>query len=960
MGPLDYCCSPSGFSTLYSSAFLGVSSLGKRPLPKSKYIRSEFGVVTPKYIPAKLDNSAYLHWISKLCRPKGAHYTSAQYLRAKELLDVEFGPYTVGGISTLQDVLDDIDWDKSPGWPYVNQGCSTKREAWAMYSDEITERVDALLRGEYVECLFIATLKDELLPSGKNARVFCPAPFHHHLASAILFKKACDSITKTCHQHASAIGVNLFGRGLERLLRDLATLPYGFDADQSGCDTSWKDSEAERDFLKTGIPYEYHSGINMVFNTGMCPRVIVGDRVLQTEFNPSGQYITTLINTLGTYRMVASAYLDLHPDEDIASMRLHLKQKDGGDDLAFSTDRLSFGITELANHAAQYGTYFESDSLQPRDPMTLTFFSHNLILRQVNQNKKLIYVAAGRLSKIISAFSFIKKSNGQISWPRNAARLTGLMTNLWSYHAEFDILYPYLYHLIHHFFLLDGQRLTPEWTGIFKSIPTDQSMLVLRRGSTPESGFLFSTYQDQSSSDCIKRTLQSALKRPKMSKTDHSTRKIDDILDKLEKAHGLSEAGKEWLVSACDPFHDFDIHLAGYPDVSTDASVVQLIKKQMVIAKPAALAAGNWDCRIDLNSFMYGVQAGNAFVINSTNRVTSDTTVTGVPGMPMSGVCATAVTSGSPITPGSPGVQVDNMTCTEFLTGPSRVIGMAIEVTNTTADIYKQGSVTVYRKPNVNTLKQINYYRATPASDYNTMYISQSGHPPTLADANLYYGSRTWTAAEGCYVIGRQNGVDNPFANNNSLPGAVGYAGVFYATNPITDTQGWASSFPTPFDLSGAFFTGLSDQTTLNVTVRWILERQPLSNTPDLLVLATPSPGYDPLALEIYTRAMAQMPPGCRISENPLGEWFKKVLKGVSEWAPKIGSALSNVVPGAGILGSALGAGARLLTPSDKKPLPNSKSTTEVILTQPRPRPRLRAAGRPKTRVGGKTVRVTK
>lgn len=507
---------PRGFSELFGEAFLPVSSVPNRPLPKSKYVKSTFGFVNPTFRPAVLHKAVYLKWLSKLSRPRGKHLTTEEYLRSLEILNIEFSPFVIGGISTIEEVLGDVDWDRSPGWPYVNQGCQTKKQAWDKFEPLIRKRVDLLIHGHYVKCNFIGSIKDELLPLGKNARVFLPAPFHHQLACAVLFKKAADSLTATVHSHSSAIGINIFGRGLERALRildDDGRLPYAYDADQSGCDTSWKNAEPERDFMKNGLPFEYHAGVDMLFNTAMCPRVIIGDSVLQLEMNPSGWYLTTVVNTLMTHRVVASAYMDLSPvPVNILEMRQHLRQLNGGDDLAYATDSPWFTITALAQEVATRGMYLESDVVTPRSALKLTFFSHTLVPRKIDFNGSYVLAACGRLGKIVSSFSFLKKSDGVINWQRNAARLVGLMVNLWPYKREFDILFPYLYHLVHHFFLLDGRNLTAEWTGIFMSIPNDKMMLNLRNGHTFERGFLFSPDNSGSSFSSVKRTLQSALK----------------------------------------------------------------------------------------------------------------------------------------------------------------------------------------------------------------------------------------------------------------------------------------------------------------------------------------------------------------------------------------------------------------------------------------------------------------
>jgi hypothetical protein len=962
VGPITHHVTPRGFSVLYSGALLGLEERHPRSISKTRYVQSPFGFVHPNFSPASLSKSSYLAWVSKLCRPRGKFLTSVEYLRALNILRAEFAPFIQPGFSSIEEILPDIDWEKSPGWPYVNEGCTTKRQAWAKFKDVIIDRAERLVRGEYVECLFIASPKDELLPPGKNARIFLPAPFHHYIACAMLFKKSCDSLTATVHRHSSAIGIDIFGRGLERALRSLSSLPYGFDADQSGCDTSWKDPEPERDFLKDGLSSHYHAGVDMLFNTAMCPRVLLIDRVVQIQMNPSGWYLTSLVNTLMTHRVVAAAYLDLSPThETIDEMRNHLKQLNGGDDLAYSTDREWFDILSLANEVSTRGIYLESDFLVPRDPMRLTFFSHNLMPRHIDINGSTVLVACGRLSKMVSAFSFLKTKDGAINWLRNASRVVGIMTNLWAYKFEFDLLYPYLYHMIHHFFLLDGQNLSSEWSGVFKGIPSDDRMLALRAGHAHQESFLFSSPCSESSSMFVKRTLQSALKSASTryhhldTNSMPNDRKINRILDSLERHSTLSKDGRDWLISACDPFHDSDFVLAGYPDLCTDATIVQLVKKQLQIAVPTSgngqvTAGSNWDCSIamfpTLNTYdlskLYSIDgAGNFFnPPNSTSGtvfgcLTVSSGPQGTDLWPLVGTESTSTTS-------------QTLENSQYCKGNLRIIGAAFEVINTTAEINKQGQVTVWRMPSTYTDST---YFGDPNAPTGTNFFSWPCRsvrlpPANISNAQLLFGSRSWAAKEGAYVVLRQNSPSNPLSqpsfhdlvwtDTDTQSGAV--QNVLTSDAGFGGQRGMASDVNCPFDISGATFTGLSYNTTLTINCRWLIERMPAPAESDLVVLATPSASYDPLALELYMGCMRDMPPGVMLSENPLGEWFSDVLGKVAEFAPKVGAALGAIgVPGASLIGTVAGRAAgeisQAVRPAPKSlppPMPIGNSITVV------------------------------
>lgn len=980
VGPLKV-LKPKGFGLLYGSAFRPVGRVPWRPLPKSKYIQSPFGVVSPSYQPAILHEAAYLKWFSKLARPRGITMSTRDYLLASEVLLTEFGPFVLGGLSTIDEVLPDIDWDKSPGWPYVNEGCSTKREAWDKFQEVITQRAHDMINGVYVECLFIATLKDELVVSGKQPRVFLPAPFHHQLACAMLFKKACDSLTASCHRHSSAIGMNVFGRGLERSLRRLSDLPYGFDADQSGCDTSCKDSEPERDFMKIGLPPVYHSGVDLLFNTAMCPSVIVGDSVLSLVLNPSGWYLTTVINTLMTHRTVALAYLDMFPDQGISEMRERLLQCNGGDDLAYSTSEPDFNIVALANSVAKRGMYLESDVLEPRNPMNLTFYSHNLYLRKLDSTNSYIYVACGRLSKILSAFSYLKIVKGEINWFRAASRAVGLMYNLWPYKVEYDIMYPYLYHMVHHFFLLSGGVLDSGWSGVFKSLPTDDIMMSIRSGAKREASFVFSSLPTLSSPVTGKsRVFQSALRSSLRSTTNTNTmsRKIDAVLDKLEKQSTLSPDGRAWLIASCDPFHDSDIRLAGYPDVATSATVVQLVKKQLQVTVPttgngSVTLGNNWDCSIALFPQLVNEEYGNLSTIDPDGNGSGAS----VNGVYFGGLCVNSGPQAERLWPdttdANAAVTPQFIGAQEYCKGMVRIIGMGFEVVNTTADINKQGQVTAWRMPNLAT--ETNTYwpsgLVAPAVQ-TTRVVIQRMPPSTIASASLLYGSRSWAAREGAYVVSRQSGVNNPFQFPSNTP-------IVYTMDDMAsgNTDTWITSsglaaggvvnngdadIYAPFDISGVHFTGLSYATTLTVNVRWLIERVPSPLEPDLVVLATPSASYDPLALELYTHCLRDMPPGVMLNENPLGEWFRSALSKVADYAPKIGSFLGNVIPGASTLGNVIGGAARVgsnLIPAPKREekiaLQDSASNMapqKQSLSNNKPKQKKKKPSLPSTRLG--------
>jgi hypothetical protein len=437
--------------------------------------------------------------------------------------------------------------------------------------------------------------------------------------------------------------------------------------------------------------------------------------------------------------------------------------------------------------------------------------------------------------------------------------------------------------------------------------------------------------------------------------SDAQNRRIDNILDKLEKRNGLTEDGRAWLVAACDPFHDSDIALAGYPDVNSSATIVQLVKKQLQIVPPTGLTAGaNWDASMVLFPRMESLPLQSFVTVNNGGTATTPATAPVTSVRAGGFVCNTGV-QGAPLWPSAavPQIPLANLVtsvsadCSDFISGDCRIIGMGFEVVNTTANINKQGQVTVWRMPCRPTPDTIYIPNTTVAATAPYPIFSNRMPPGVISDCQLLYGSRSWAAEEGVYVVARQNTDSNPLSAPDYTPDAYSVSDAFatQTTNnlylPFAPVGGKPTDIHTPHDLSGCQFTGLSNATTLTVNIRWLIERSPAPTEHDLVVLATPSACYDPLALELYCHCLSSMPPGVMLKENSLGDWFRKALDGVSRFAPTIGTALGAVgVPGAQMIGNIVGKGAGIGSAlvkarqekkqQKKLPLPGSASTTQL------------------------------
>jgi len=399
-----------------------------------------------------------------------------------------------------------------------------------------------------------------------------------------------------------------------------------------------------------------------------------------------------------------------------------------------------------------------------------------------------------------------------------------------------------------------------------------------------------------------------------------SIRSSLNLFDRLVKDRVLSPDGKEWLLAAIDPYHDYQLSLRGYPDTNVSGSVVQVVKQSLTLNAPGDVS-GNWDANIFSLPICQDSQVVTAAIVADTPIVLKNTNNAGTISMLN---CLTAA-SGSTV-----------MNCTGFIasggaitnswlapngytSGPYRVISSGFEVVNTTADIDKQGTVTVYRVPQGNQSPLTYLISDTSSGGCRGAgsLRNLSDVPPSVSSAMLLPGTRQWAAREGVYCPVTFSTPDLP-VQDDATCGVIMTAGEparstgICVSQIVENTAGQVWYFSqTDFsnqNTTGAFFTGLSNTTTLTVNHIIYIERFPNPQDSDLVVLAQPSPRYDLAALELYSECLADMPVGVMQKENGLGDWIKSAVSKVSGVLTPVLRAIPHPAAQAGALISA-GAG---------------------------------------------------
>lgn len=441
-----------------------------------------------------------------------------------------------------------------------------------------------------------------------------------------------------------------------------------------------------------------------------------------------------------------------------------------------------------------------------------------------------------------------------------------------------------------------------------------------------------------------------------------TNRRAQAIVNRLLGEKKLTAEGLAWLTLATDPFHDTDIQAMGYPDLNTCNSITQCFTLTQTIRAPSTAVGGIWDAHVFFNPISRlepMISGPNETVLEPMNFAAK----TGEVFLPVLG--GARFNSGFNVVSMPAGLTYVDAGATQAAaslsyprsgsTGQFRLVGAGFEVVNTTPVLQRGGSVTCYRQPSHTNARSCSVWVAN-VNDYQQQVNTFMLPPLSQSEAQLIPTSKTWGAEDGVYSVCAQSSEINPFLvpmgslpfqqlapSLSDLSPLVNRPAYTYRTAIVNGSRGSTLLLAKllPYDLNGSIFTGLSPETTLQVTVKYYIERIPTVNDPDLLVLSRPSPQYDPMAVEIFSKTLSELPVAVKVGENPLGEWFNDILDVVSEFAPSLGAVFG---PMGAAAGATLGAGAKSWRNTRAVP-----STTQFTLgpapAPPVPAPRMSSQG---------------
>jgi hypothetical protein len=399
-----------------------------------------------------------------------------------------------------------------------------------------------------------------------------------------------------------------------------------------------------------------------------------------------------------------------------------------------------------------------------------------------------------------------------------------------------------------------------------------------------------------------------------MAEAEKAERQITNFARKAN----MSLKGKVWMENCLDPFCDKERDVVGFPDNSNGRSYIKKIPLGFTYNNTSG---GNEDLSafIDTWAERQGIYAANWVVDGATTIKNQFVGYTSQTTSEIGGIQFRKGASGTNLTAdtwlGSMGISAD-----ELKEGRCRIVGMGLEATNSTAEIYKGGAVIVYQDTQTELIESP---AAIALGGRSWFDQKESYSPPTQSGQALAIaGAKTWPASKGAYLVARMEKPENP--PKGSKPELVGMLDYFVQTTGIWQSNNYSagtnfcypttSNFKTGFKPCGLFFSGLPTGTEITFRGLIYLEVFPYFGSINQS-LSKPSVPMDIAAIESYSEVAKVLPAGVPVDENDFGDWLETIAQTLED----VG------VPFAGIAKTAIKVGRKVISSYDQsKPTPPS------------------------------------
>lgn len=385
---------------------------------------------------------------------------------------------------------------------------------------------------------------------------------------------------------------------------------------------------------------------------------------------------------------------------------------------------------------------------------------------------------------------------------------------------------------------------------------------------------------------------------------------------------GFSSVEKAYAISQLDPFHDMPYRLEGAPSDASSSSVVMVVNQERSLSSSDFGIPGNagikWDlhiCNIPMlqTASYYPCKLKESCLLWNGNQST-DVVQNLYP------ISACGVLSGAPTFVGNASIvtgvatsvpyYISNETSAISIPRCMRLIGLSYEVVDETPKFYQQGAVTCYNRPSSINTAAYTVDIDEGGSSVQQFHVCQAAASPLnrIAQATIIPTSKTWKASEGVYVVCRRNGSDNPFVrpsltnlflygpqdpvDDSLYTSYVPREAVYAEQSPIDPVNADSFNNIVPYNITGAYFTGLSAQyATLRLRTKFIYEILPDPTDTSLIPLATPTVSRNYDFETLLEKIISELPYAVPQTMNPKGEFWGMIIKA----AKKVGKTALNI-----------------------------------------------------------------
>lgn len=338
-----------------------------------------------------------------------------------------------------------------------------------------------------------------------------------------------------------------------------------------------------------------------------------------------------------------------------------------------------------------------------------------------------------------------------------------------------------------------------------------------------------------------------------------------------------------------DPYADFEHPHTGFPDGSVVYSSQRRWAKRVDINCPFNLVTGEtWDFHIVSLPIHNVVQMDAASITYSTI-----TTPTAGPTVgPITVIYKHYNNAGLNIntvyTPlGPDAIAIDTAT---FDT-QRRFVSFGYELHNTTAELYRSGSLTVYRvNSSINDVTLTGTGDPDIAKYYRTWKLFNK-IPHSLAEANFIPGARTWEASMGAYCVSLPHS-HNTLSSNHYCQFLIPLGVPTSGSYPVLSSSTLKTTSYSPLHGAGVYSSRLpDDKQTFSLDCRIHIEEVPNPSDP-IMSYTLRSPEYNQQFLKIYKMMIMSLPAGTPVRNNASGDWWRSILGVVKDVIPHVQSIL--------------------------------------------------------------------